>query len=231
MAAGVGRIPEDRHASLVLDLPGGAQPHPRAHRRLHVGWPPGLDRRRIEAHAQELIERFAIKARPQRPGGHAVGRQHPEGAAGAGARRATRASSSSRSRRAGSTWVPREYVRDELLARRRAGAAILLISEDLDELLSLSDRVVVLYEGRVVGRMARLRGRPRAPRHAHGRPRPAGRLMLERAGAAADGDTSARTDGLVVLGAVVAVLAVTGAPSSSPAPAPSTATSPTSSSR
>ena len=46
-----------------------------------------------------------------------------------------------------------EYVREELLARRREGAAILLISEDLDELLSLSDRVVVLYEGRVVGHM------------------------------------------------------------------------------
>jgi simple sugar transport system ATP-binding protein len=46
-----------------------------------------------------------------------------------------------------------EYVRGELLARRAAGAAILLISEDLDELLALSDRLVVLYEGRVVGRL------------------------------------------------------------------------------
>ena len=42
---------------------------------------------------------------------------------------------------------------EELLERRRDGAAILLMSEDLDELLSLSDRVVVLYEGRVVGRL------------------------------------------------------------------------------
>jgi simple sugar transport system ATP-binding protein len=47
-----------------------------------------------------------------------------------------------------------EYVREEILARRRDGAAILLFSEDLEELLSLSDRLVVLYEGRVVGRMA-----------------------------------------------------------------------------
>jgi simple sugar transport system ATP-binding protein len=46
-----------------------------------------------------------------------------------------------------------EYVREELLARRAEGAAILLMSEDLDELVSLSDRIVVLYEGRVVGRM------------------------------------------------------------------------------
>jgi simple sugar transport system ATP-binding protein len=38
-----------------------------------------------------------------------------------------------------------------LLERRAAGAAILLISEDLDEILALSDRVAVLYEGRVAG--------------------------------------------------------------------------------
>ena len=38
-----------------------------------------------------------------------------------------------------------------LLERRAAGAAILLISEDLDEILALSDRVAVLYEGRIVG--------------------------------------------------------------------------------
>ena len=38
-----------------------------------------------------------------------------------------------------------------LLERRAAGAAILVISEDLDEVLTLSDRVAVLYEGRIVG--------------------------------------------------------------------------------
>jgi general nucleoside transport system ATP-binding protein len=38
-----------------------------------------------------------------------------------------------------------------LLERRTAGAAILLISEDLDEVLTLADRVAVMYEGRIVG--------------------------------------------------------------------------------
>jgi ABC-type uncharacterized transport system ATPase subunit len=38
-----------------------------------------------------------------------------------------------------------------LMERRGAGAAILLISEDLDEVLALSDRVAVMYEGRIVG--------------------------------------------------------------------------------
>ena len=46
-----------------------------------------------------------------------------------------------------------EYVRRQLLERRTAGTAILLISEDLDELLALADRLIVLYEGRVVGSM------------------------------------------------------------------------------
>jgi len=46
-----------------------------------------------------------------------------------------------------------EYVREELLRQRSGGAAVLLMSEDLDELVNLSDRIVVLYEGRVVGRL------------------------------------------------------------------------------
>jgi simple sugar transport system ATP-binding protein len=44
-----------------------------------------------------------------------------------------------------------EDVRNALLAARERGVAILLISEDLDEVLDLSDRVVVMYEGRIVG--------------------------------------------------------------------------------
>lgn len=44
-----------------------------------------------------------------------------------------------------------------LLARRRAGAATLLISEDLDELLLLCDRIGALYRGRLVGILERAR--------------------------------------------------------------------------
>ena len=41
------------------------------------------------------------------------------------------------------------FVHDRLLAARDRGAGILLISEDLDELFELSDRLVVMYGGRV----------------------------------------------------------------------------------
>ncbi|MEM1309382.1 MAG: ABC transporter ATP-binding protein [Cyanobacteria bacterium P01_H01_bin.153] len=46
-----------------------------------------------------------------------------------------------------------EYVHRQLMAQRDAGAAILLISTELDEILRLSDRIAVLYEGRIVGLM------------------------------------------------------------------------------
>ena len=44
-----------------------------------------------------------------------------------------------------------ESVQHLLLAQREAGAAILLISEELEELISLSDRIYVIYEGQIMG--------------------------------------------------------------------------------
>lgn len=44
-----------------------------------------------------------------------------------------------------------EYVHAQLMAQRDRGVAILLISTELDELLRLSDRIAVLYEGQIFG--------------------------------------------------------------------------------
>ena len=41
-------------------------------------------------------------------------------------------------------------IHDRILAARDGGAAVLLVSEDLDELLALSDRIVVMFDGRLV---------------------------------------------------------------------------------
>ena len=41
-------------------------------------------------------------------------------------------------------------IRSRIVAARNGGAAVLLISEDLDEILELSDRIVVMREGRIV---------------------------------------------------------------------------------
>ena len=43
------------------------------------------------------------------------------------------------------------YIHEQLRGLRDRGGAVLLVSEELDELLALSDRVVVLYRGRVAG--------------------------------------------------------------------------------
>jgi general nucleoside transport system ATP-binding protein len=48
-----------------------------------------------------------------------------------------------------------EYIRGQLLARRERGVAILLISEDLEEIFALSDRIVVLFHGQVAGSFRR----------------------------------------------------------------------------
>jgi len=42
------------------------------------------------------------------------------------------------------------YIHQRLLEQRSAGTAILIISEDLDEVLSLSDRVLVMFEGQII---------------------------------------------------------------------------------
>jgi simple sugar transport system ATP-binding protein len=47
-----------------------------------------------------------------------------------------------------------EYVHRRLVAERDAGRAILLVSLELDEVLSLADRILVMYEGRIVGEHA-----------------------------------------------------------------------------
>jgi ABC-type uncharacterized transport system ATPase subunit len=44
-----------------------------------------------------------------------------------------------------------EYVHAQLLGQRQEGTAILLISEDLDEVMALSDRIAVVYEGQIMG--------------------------------------------------------------------------------
>lgn len=48
-----------------------------------------------------------------------------------------------------------EYVHKRLLEQRAAGMAILLVSTELEEILALSDRVLVLRDGRIVGEMPR----------------------------------------------------------------------------
>jgi len=53
-----------------------------------------------------------------------------------------------------------EYVHERLVEERGRSAAILLISEDLDEILALSDRIAVIYEGRIMDIVPRAEATP-----------------------------------------------------------------------
>ena len=44
-----------------------------------------------------------------------------------------------------------EFIHDQIIAQRDAGCAVLLISADFDEVLKLSDRITVLFEGEIMG--------------------------------------------------------------------------------
>lgn len=51
-----------------------------------------------------------------------------------------------------------EFIHMRLIDMRNAGAAVLLVSADLDEIMSLSDRVLVVYDGEIVGYFKSLKG-------------------------------------------------------------------------
>jgi simple sugar transport system ATP-binding protein len=46
-----------------------------------------------------------------------------------------------------------EYIHSQLIKERDAGKAILLVSLELEEVLSVSDRILVMYEGEIVGEL------------------------------------------------------------------------------
>jgi len=139
-AAGVGRIPEDRHAGVVGEL---SVAENLALEYLEEFTRGGmLDREAIRRHAEELIQRFQIKARPtDRARTLSGGNLQKLILARVLSRdpKVVLASQPTRGLDVGAT----EYVRQQLLAQRARGAAVLLILEDLDEIPALSDRIAV----------------------------------------------------------------------------------------
>ena len=48
-----------------------------------------------------------------------------------------------------------EYVRQKLIEARNGGAAVLVVSADLEEIMQVSDRIAVIYGGRLMGILPR----------------------------------------------------------------------------
>ena len=46
-----------------------------------------------------------------------------------------------------------EYIHQQIVAQRDAGKAVLLVSLELDEVMNVSDRILVMYEGQIVGEL------------------------------------------------------------------------------
>ena len=147
-AAGMGRIPADRHEGVVGELTVAqnlALEHLPEFVRNGV-----LDQQAIHKNAESLIEQFQIKAKPtDRIRTLSGGNMQKVLIARVLARspKIVLAPQPTRGLDVGAT----DYVRTQLLAQRERGAGVILISEDLDEVLALADRIAVIYEGEIVG--------------------------------------------------------------------------------
>jgi len=152
--AGLGYIPEERHrVGSIGDFTVAENAILETHRS-HFTQGIFLDQLAIRKHVGDLISNYDVKTpSPETParnlsGGNLqkliLGRElsrHPE---------LLLAAQPTRGLDVGAT----EYIRQELMRARDQGTAILLISEDLDEILSLSDRILVMYEGQIVGELS-----------------------------------------------------------------------------
>ena len=149
---GMGHIPEDRQRrGLVLEFSLAENLALHDYDRApfsRFGW---LNPRRVIAYAGRLLKEYDVRGGgPQtRAGSLSGGNQQKVVVAREVARnpRVLIAAQPTRGLDVGAI----EFVHQRLVAERDAGRAILLVSLELDEILSLSDRILVIYEGRIVG--------------------------------------------------------------------------------
>ncbi|MFO1349620.1 MAG: ABC transporter ATP-binding protein [Gammaproteobacteria bacterium] len=110
-----------------------------------------LDQRRVRRHAATLVERYDVRAPGiQFAAGKLSGGNLQKVVLGREVMRNPQVLIVEQPTR-GLDIGASEYVRGQLLAERARGAAILLISAELEEILALSDRIAVLYQGRIMG--------------------------------------------------------------------------------
>jgi simple sugar transport system ATP-binding protein len=154
---GIGHIPEDRHRrGLILDYTVAQNTVLGIHYRTPYVKRRGLDVINfppIREKAERLIEEFDIRPPDQKnlagnlSGGNQqkviVAREFDQDPKCLVAAQPTR----------GIDVGSIEFIHERLLQARDEGKAVLLISADLEEILSISDRIAVIYEGKIVGIM------------------------------------------------------------------------------
>jgi general nucleoside transport system ATP-binding protein len=155
LAAGVGHIAEDRHRrGLVLDFTLAENLALREYKRAPLSRWGLLSPKRMRAHARPLLEQYDVRGgQPDTPAGSLSGGNQQKVVIArelAEEPRVTVAAQPTRGLDVGAI----EFVHRRLLEQRDAGRGVLLVSLELEEIRALADRVLVIYEGRIVGEFA-----------------------------------------------------------------------------
>jgi simple sugar transport system ATP-binding protein len=156
LSAGVAYVPEDRHRDGILptrsiteNLLLGSHRSSAVKRRGLIDW------RLARQNAVEMIEKFSVRASgPSAAAGDLSGGNIQRVILARAFAREPRLlvlHNPTRGLDIGST----QFVYEQVRAATSAGCAVLLLSEDLDEVIALSDRIIALYAGRSTGEWAR----------------------------------------------------------------------------
>ena len=145
-------VPEDRHAYGMVDSYSVAD-----NLVLNTYYQPPfargltINRRKIREHAEQLVELFDVRTPSIETNGGSLsgGNQQKMVVAREFSRpiKLLIAAQPTRGIDVGSI----EFIHNQIVAKRDDGVAVLLVSSELDEILALADRIVVMYKGEVIG--------------------------------------------------------------------------------
>ncbi len=152
--AGIGHVPEDRRKHGLIGTSSVAENSVlNCYHRAPYSWKRVLRQDQISAHARQLVDDFDVRTpslfapADQLSGGNqqklVVGREFSHGVKLLVVAQPTR----------GVDIGAIEFIHRRITEQRDAGAAVLLVSAELDEVMGLSDRIIVLYEGSVVAEL------------------------------------------------------------------------------
>ena len=155
LRAGVGHIAEDRHRrGLILDFSLAENLALREYRRAPLSRLGLLSPKRMTQQAHPLLERYDVRGgRPETPAGSLSGGNQQKCVIArelAEEPQVTVAAQPTRGLDVGAI----EFVHRRLLEQRDAGRAVLLVSLELEEIRALADRVLVIYDGRIVAELS-----------------------------------------------------------------------------
>lgn len=149
---GVAHIPEDRHrTAIVMDMTLSENLVLNSYFKEKFNKRGLLIEKSIKSHARKLIDKFDIRTPSESAKIRALSGGNQQKAVIAreieGNPKLLIAAQPTRGLDVGAI----EFIHRQILQERDQGKAVLLVSFELEEILSLSDRIAVIYEGRIVG--------------------------------------------------------------------------------